>query len=215
MGRRGDYVNFRKLILTLTIAFSAIFTSMLGVSYAYYLATGGPNITVTTGNIDTGVAVVFNQSQYINVNTGIPISASDVDTLAGKSVFTITPDTSILSGADVSVNISVVDLSVDTQLRVSDFKYKLTCVGSQAGTDDVTYEFSGDGTSVTEDVVSSGSLNLGSLSYVEGAYNNTFDVNKIYTCTFRVWLQETTDNQNSLMNRSFSGLFRVNTMFKK
>ena len=208
-------MNFRKLILTLTIAFSAIFTSMLGVSYAYYLATGGPNITVTTGNIDTGLAVVFNQSQYINVNTGIPISASDVDTLAGKSVFTITPDPSILSGADVSVNISVVDLSVDTQLRVSDFKYKLTCVGSQSGASDVTYEFSGDGTSVTEDVVSSGSLNLGSLSYVEGAYNNTFDVNKIYTCTFRVWLQETTDNQNSLMNRSFSGLFRVNTMFKK
>lgn len=215
MGRRGDTVNFRKLILTLTIAFSTIFTSMLGVSYAYYLASGGPNITVTTGNIDTGVAVVFNQSQYINVNTGVPISASDVDTKAGKSVFTITPDTSILSDADVSVNISVVDVSIDTQLRVSDFKYKLTCVGEQAGAEDVSYEFTGDGTSFTEDVISSGSLKLGSLTYMEGAANNTFDINKVYTCTFRVWLQETNANQNSLMNKSFSGLFRVNTIFKK
>ena len=63
-------MKFRNLIFVLATAFSVIFVSMLGTSYAYYIATGGTTINVTTGNIDTGVAVVFNQSQYINVNTG-------------------------------------------------------------------------------------------------------------------------------------------------
>ena len=56
---RGDMMKFRSMILVLTIAFSAIFASMLGTSYAYYVATDGTRLEITTGNIDTGVAVVL------------------------------------------------------------------------------------------------------------------------------------------------------------
>lgn len=202
-------MKFRNLIFVLAIAFSAIFASMIGTSYAYYVATGGTSIDVTTGNIDTGVAVIFEQSQYINVNTGVPINDTDVDTLAGASVFTINPDATILADADVAINVSVIDLSIADALKVADFKYKLTC---NDGTTDIAMA-SGDGTSFTDDVLTKGYLELGTLSTtVTGS--KKLDITKTYTCTLRVWLQETGEDQNALMNKKFSGLIRVNTLFR-
>lgn len=199
-------MKFRSMILVLTIAFSAIFVSMIGTSYAYYIATDGTTVNVTTSNMDTGVAVVFEQSQYINVNTGIPITEEDVDTLASKSVFTITPDTDMLTGAEVALTISIMDVSIAQDLRVSDFKYRLTY--SDGST---TNSVSGDGTDFTDDVVSSGYLKLVTLDTT----NETFDASKTYTCTLSVWLEESGADQNHLMNKKFRGLIKVNTIFKK
>ena len=200
-------MKFRSMILVLTIAFSAIFVSMLGTSYAYYVATDGTSIEVTTGNIDTGVAVVFAQSQYINVYTGVPINASDVNSLASASTFTITPDKTILSDADVAINIGIVELSIDEALIVNDFKYNFVC---NDGSTDVI-NVNGAGTNFTSDVISSGYLKLGTLSTT----TNTFNTNSEYICTLRVWLEETGNNQNNLMNKKFRGLIKVNTLFKK
>lgn len=194
------------MILVLTIAFSAIFVSMIGTSYAYYIATDGTTIRVNTSQMDTGASVVFEKSQYINVNTGIPINSSDVDTLASKSVFTITPDVNVLSNAEALLSISIIDIYISEELRVSNFKYKL--VYSDGTT---TKSVSGDGTDFTDVVVSNGYLNLVTLDTLNG----TFDVNKKYTCTLYVWLEESGTNQNHLMNQKFRGLIKVNTMFKK
>lgn len=215
IGSRGENMSFKKLLFTLFVAFTAIFTSMLGVSYAYYVVNGAPNITVTTGNIDTGMAVVFEQSQYLNVNTGVPINASDVDTKTSASVFTITPDANILDDSDVAINISLVNFSVHDALRVADLKYKLTCVGSVSGSDNTSVEFTGSGSDFSDSVISSGVLNIGTLKYSKGDINNNLDINRTYVCSFRVWLQESNLDQNNLMNRNFSGLFKINTLFKK
>lgn len=200
-------MNFKKLIIVLTIAFSVIFAVMIGTSYAYYFASGGTVLNVTTGSINTGVAVVFKQSQYINVSTGIPISSSDVDTLAENSVFTLTPDTSILNDADVAINISIIDILIDNALRVEEFKYKFVCNDGTTS----TVLSSGDGTNFTDDIISRGTLALGTLS----TSDNTFDVDNTYTCTFSVWLEENNEDQNELMNKKFRGLIKVNTVFKK
>ena len=199
-------MKFRSMILVLTIAFSAIFMTMIGSSYAYYIATDGTTINITTGSVDTGVAVVFKQSQFINVNTGVPITASDVDNLASKSVFTITPDTQMLGGSDAILSISIVDIAIAEELRVSDFKYKLTYSDGS-----VTKSVTGDGTDFTDVILSSGNLKLVSLDTVD----KTFDVNKTYTCTLYVWIEESGAVQNILMNKKFRGLIKVNTMFKK
>lgn len=194
------------MILVLTIAFSAIFVSMIGTSYAYYVASDGTTINVTTSQMDTGVAVVFEQSQYINVNTGVPINSGDVDTLASKSVFTITPDTDMLTGAEVILNISIIDIFIEEALRVSDFKYRLTY--SDGST---TKSVSGDGTDFTDVIISNGYLKLLTLDTVE----KTFDPSKTYTCTLSLWIEESGADQNALMNKKFRGLIKVNTMFKK
>lgn len=200
-------MEFKKMIFVLVIATIIIFAGMFGTSYAYYTSTGGTNLNVSTPNIDTGVAIIFNQSEYINVNTGIPITDSDVDSKASKSIFTLVPDSNILSGYEVHIDINLIDLSIANELRINDFKYKLVCSDGSTST---TLK-SGTGTDFTDNVISSKTLSLGSLSTTD----NSLNVNKTYTCTLSVWLKESGVSQNELMNKKFSGLIKVNTMFKK
>lgn len=200
-------MKFKKFIFVLVITSILAVAGMWGTSYAYYVSTNGTNFNVTTANVDTSLTVVFSQSEYMNMKTGVPISASDVDNYASKSVFTILPNNTLLNGYQVAVNISLINIKIDDALKVSDFKYKLTC--SDGST--TTNLGSGTGASFTSDVLKNNSLSLGSLS----TSANTFNVSKTYTCTLRVWLQDSGSSQNNLMNKSFSGLVKVGTAIKK
>ena len=200
-------MKFKKFIFVLVITSILAVAGMWGTSYAYYVSTNGTNFNVTTANVDTSLTVVFSQSEYMNMKTGVPISASDVDNYASKSVFTILPNNTLLNGYQVAVNISLINIKIDDALKFSDFKYKLTC--SDGST--TTNLGSGTGASFTSDVLKNDSLSLGSLS----TSANTFNASKTYTCTLRVWLQDSGSSQNNLMNKSFSGLVKVGTAIKK
>ncbi len=200
-------MKFKKFIFVLVITSILAVAGMWGTSYAYYVSTNGTNFNVTTANVDTSLTVVFSQSEYMNMKTGVPISASDVDNYASKSVFTILPNNTLLNGYQVAVNISLINIKIDDALKVSDFKYKLTC--SDGST--TTNLGSGTGANFTSDVLKNDSLSLGSLS----TSANTFNASKTYTCTLRVWLQDSGSSQNNLMNKSFSGLVKVGTAIKK
>ena len=200
-------MKFKKFIFVLVITSILAVAGMWGTSYAYYVSTNGTNFNVTTANVDTSLTVVFSQSEYMNMKTGVPISASDVDNYASKSVFTILPNNTLLNGYQVAVNISLINIKIDDALKVSDFKYKLTC--SDGST--TTNLGSGTGASFTSDVLKNDSLSLGSSS----ASANTFNASKTYTCTLRVWLQDSGSSQNNLMNKSFSGLVKVGTAIKR
>lgn len=200
-------MKFKKFIFVLVITSILAVAGMWGTSYAYYVSTNGTNFNVTTANVDTSLTVVFSQSEYMNMKTGVPISASDVDNYVSKSVFTILPNNTLLNGYQVAVNISLINIKIDDALKVSDFKYKLTC--SDGST--TTNLGSGTGASFTSDVLKNDSLSLGSLS----TSANTFNASKTYTCTLRVWLQDSGSSQNNLMNKSFSGLVKVGTAIKK
>lgn len=200
-------MKFKKFIFVLVITSILAVAGMWGTSYAYYVSTNGTNFNVTTANVDTSLTVVFSQSEYMNMKTGVPISASDVDNYASKSVFTILPNNTLLNGYQVAVNISLINIKIDDALKVSDFKYKLTC--SDGST--TTNLGRGTGASFTSDVLKNDSLSLGSLS----TSANTFNASKTYTCTLRVWLQDSGSSQNNLMNKSFSGLVKVGTAIKK
>lgn len=200
-------MKFKKFIFVLVITSILAVAGMWGTSYAYYVSTNGTNFNVTTANVDTSLTVVFSQSEYMNMKTGVPISASDVDNYASKSVFTILPNNTLLNGYQVAVNISLINIKIDDALKVSDFKYKLTC--SDGST--TTNLGNGTGASFTSDVLKNDSLSLGSLS----TSANTFNASKTYTCTLRVWLQDSGSSQNNLMNKSFSGLVKVGTAIKK
>lgn len=200
-------MKFKKFIFVLVITSILAVAGMWGTSYAYYVSTNGTNFNVTTANVDTSLTVVFSQSEYMNMKTGVPISASDVDNYASKSVFTILPNNTLLNGYQVAINISLINIKIDDALKVSDFKYKLTC--SDGST--TTNLGSGTGASFTSDVLKNDSLSLGSLS----TSANTFNASKTYTCTLRVWLQDSGSSQNNLMNKSFSGLVKVGTAIKK
>ena len=83
-------MEFKKLILILTITISIIVISLMGVSYAWYsLSNSSTNFNVTTGG--DNITVLYAQSEYVNITTGIPILEADVPTKAGISRFTVTP----------------------------------------------------------------------------------------------------------------------------
>ena len=195
-------MKFKQMLFVLTVTTSIIFACMLGSSYAYYTLSNGTTVTATTGEFDANVSVVFSESEYINLKTGVPINSTDVDKYASASKFTLIPDATKLQGYDVAVKIAISNITIDTELKISDFKYDLKC---NDGSSTTTIK-SGTGADFT-----STELEIGTLS----TQNSTFNVSKTYNCALRLWLQETGSNQNALMNKSFSGLIKVNSVYRK
>ena len=195
-------MKFKHMLFALTVTTSIIFACMLGSSYAYYTLSNGTTVTATTGEFDANVSVVFSESEYINLKTGVPINSTDVDKYASASKFTLIPDATKLQGYDVAVKIAISNITIDTELKISDFKYDLKC---NDGSSTTTIK-SGTGADFT-----STELEIGTLS----TQNSTFNVSKTYNCALRLWLQETGSNQNALMNKSFSGLIKVNSVYRK
>ena len=202
-------MSFKKMIFVLTITVSAIFLLMFGTSYAYYISDADINLNITTGNFDADVAVVFNQNQYVNLNNGIPITEAEVSEKASKSIFTLVPNKSVLEGYDVSVTISLIDISIDEELRANDFRYNLTC-NSGSSEFSLTPDNMGTGEDFTEDILESGNLVLGTIST-----NDNFDINNTYTCSFAVYLLENQEDQNHLMNKNFSARLKIDSSFRK
>lgn len=195
-------MKFKHMLFVLTVTTSIIFACMLGSSYAYYTLSNGTTVTATTGEFDANVSVVFSESEYINLKTGVPINSTDIDKYASASRFTLIPDATKLQGYDVAVKIAISNITIDTALKISDFKYDLKC---NDGSSTTTIK-SGTGADFT-----STELEIGTLS----TQNSTFNVSKTYNCALRLWLQETGSNQNALMNKSFSGLIKVNSVYRK
>lgn len=195
-------MKFKHMLFVLTVTTSIIFACMLGSSYAYYTLSNGTTVTATTGEFDANVSVVFSEIEYINLKTGVPINSTDVDKYASASKFTLIPDATKLQGYDVAVKIAISNITIDTALKISDFKYDLKC---NDGSSTTTIK-SGTGADFT-----STELEIGTLS----TQNSTFNVSKTYNCALRLWLQETGSNQNALMNKSFSGLIKVNSVYRK
>lgn len=195
-------MKFKHMLFVLTVTTSIIFACMLGSSYAYYTLSNGTTVTATTGEFDANVSVVFSEREYINLKTGVPINSTDVDKYASASKFTLIPDATKLQGYDVAVKIAISNITIDTELKISDFKYDLKC---NDGSSTTTIK-SGTGADFT-----STELEIGTLS----TQNSTFNVSKTYNCALRLWLQETGSNQNALMNKSFSGLIKVNSVYRK
>lgn len=195
-------MKFKHMLFVLTVTTSIIFACMLGSSYAYYTLSNGTTVTATTGEFDANVSVVFSESEYINLKTGVPINSTDVDKYASASKFTLIPDATKLRGYDVAVKIAISNITIDTEFKTSDFKYDLKC---NDGSSTTTIK-SGTGADFT-----STELEIGTLS----TQNSTFNVSKTYNCALRLWLQETGNNQNALMNKSFSGLIKVNSVYRK
>ena len=195
-------MKFKHMLFVLTVTTSIIFACMLGSSYAYYTLSNGTTVTATTGEFDANISVVFSESEYINLKTGVPINSTDVDKYASTSKFTLIPDATKLRGYDVAVKIAISNITIDTALKISDFKYDLK---GNDGSSTTTIK-SGTGADFT-----STELEIGTLS----TQNSTFNVSKTYNCALRLWLQETGSNQNALMNKSFSGLIKVNSVYRK
>lgn len=204
-------VKFKKLMLVLTFTVSIIFVTVIGATYAYYNISGG-SVNVTTGEEDTSVSIIFNNSDYIDLNTGIPISSSDIENMASSTTFTLTPDNSIINDYDISADIILSNIEIDEELKNNSFKYRLECTHSVTNNKQV---FNGDFTSLKNDNY----LTIASLSTTEEGNNNFYiDPNyssQNYSCILYVWLEESGENQNNLMGKHFGANIEIYSMMKK
>lgn len=201
VGIRGDIVTFKRLLIILSFAVTVLIVILLGTSYAWYTfdnaVTSFNNVQTFSDNIDT--AVVFTNSSNIGTTVGIPILVSDVEESSEKTIFTVTPSTT-LSGREVAFQISLIDLKIDSALTgVSSLKYSLLQTVDGTTTTIKSGNFSG----VTAD-----SLIL-STTTVPSA-----KLGKTYSYEFRLWLEEDNSNQNALMGKKLEGYIKVNTAIR-
>lgn len=201
VGIRGDIVTFKRLLIILSFAVTVLIVILLGTSYAWYTfdnaVTSFNNVQTFSDNIDT--AVVFTNSSNIGTTVGIPILTSDVEERSEKTIFTVTPSTT-LSGREVAFQISLIDLKIDSALTgVSSLKYSLLQTVDGTTTTIKSGNFSG----VTAD-----SLIL-STTTVPSA-----NLGKTYSYEFRLWLEEDNSNQNALMGKKLEGYIKVNTAIR-
>ena len=201
VGIRGDIVTFKRLLIILSFAVTVLIVILLGTSYAWYTfdnaVTSFNNVQTFSDNIDT--AVVFTNSSNIGTTVGIPILASDVEERSEKTIFTVTPSTT-LSGREVAFQISLIDLKIDSALTgVSSLKYSLLQTVDGTTTKIKSGNFSG----VTAD-----SLILSTITVPEA------NLGKTYSYEFRLWLEEDNSNQNALMGKKLEGYIKVNTAIR-
>lgn len=201
VGIRGDIVTFKRLLIILSFAVTVLIVILLGTSYAWYTfdnaVTSFNNVQTFSDNIDT--AVVFTNSSNIGTTVGIPILASDVEERSEKTIFTVTPSTT-LSGREVAFQISLIDLKIDSALTgVSSLKYSLLQTVDGTTTTIKSGNFSG----VTAD-----SLILSTITVPEAKLGKT------YSYEFRLWLEEDNSNQNALMGKKLEGYIKVNTAIR-
>lgn len=203
-------MKFRKLMLVLTFTVSIIFVTVIGATYAYYNTSSG-SIGGTTGNVGNPINVVFNNSDYVDFNVGVPISSSDVETKASKTTFTLTPNNAIINDYDISADIMLSNIDIDNALKVSDFKYRLICTHSVTGN---SQTFNGTGSSLN-----SNSYTIASLSTTNTGndifYIDTNANSQNYSCTLYLWLEESGVSQNTLMGKHFGANIVVSSMMKK
>jgi len=191
-------MEFKKLMGVLTIAVTVIVVALLAFSLAWYsFSNGQTSFETSTGS--GNVSVIFAQSQYINTTTGVPISSSDVDTKADKTIFTVSSDATALAGYTLATQISLVDINLDSALRVSDFHYQLLQTVN--------------GTTTT--VASGTGVTIGSNTELVLKSMSTVTVGATYTYELRVWLQDSGVSQNDLMQKNFSARVQVSSAAKK
>lgn len=196
-------MSFKRLLIILTFVVHAIVIMLLGTSYAWYQF---DNAVTTFSELQTfddsinELSIIFTNSNNINTVVGVPILAADVAEYSSKTRFTITPNSSYLSGRDVAFQISLIDLVIDKELtEVKDLKYSLL---ETIGDGSTTTIASGNFKDFSDDT-----LVLKPMSQV-----STFDVT--YSYEFRIWLEETGANQNNLMGKVLAGKIEVSSAIR-
>lgn len=186
-------MEFKKLIVVLTLTVIILVMISLGASFAWYsFANSGTNFQTTTSNDD--ITVTYTQDDYINTTTGVPITEEEVATKASKNQFSVLAGNN-LNGYQVAIQIMLTNIQIDDALKIDDFKYQLL--------ENSQVIASGTGTTIGDNT---------DLIIKE---QSNITVGTTYNYELRVWLAETGVSQNELMGKSFSAQVKIASTMKK
>ena len=189
-------MEFKKLLIILSIALSITIGIMFGVSYGWYEYSNA-KISIKGNTIKEIPTVIFTSSDNIVTNNIMPILDEDKYNYGEKNIFTITIGEN-LKDYDIGIEIFLKDIKISEELKIKDYKYELLQNGKTIST--------GDFSNIGMDT----NLNIMPLTIIKpDKYPQT------YTYELYIWLSETGTNQNNLMNKKFSAKINVNSALKK
>ena len=116
-------MKFNKTLFVILLFVICMFAIMLSSSYAWYSFTNGSTtFDVATNNDD--IKVVYHTGMYINTTSALPISEKEIDEYSEKNKFSIDLNDKNLVNK-LLVDISLIDIEIDNELKSNDFKYDL------------------------------------------------------------------------------------------
>ena len=181
--------NIKKdMFYKLLIAIAIVIPIIIGFSYAYIMASvsGIDNPTSLNGTAITSFNFSLNtvNDGYIDATNLVPLEPNQVSTFAPKGDFTVALGQATY---DVSYSILLTNITMSSELKIEDFKWKLVCTSCSTTANDATGDF--DGLTTTEITLNSG------LSLAP----NSSESYALY-----VYLAESGEDQLSLLNKNFS-----------
>lgn len=184
-------MNFKKLILVLSLTVVLMISLLLGFSYAWYATTTSTSFNLGTPSQDV-LSIDFQTSDYVSTTTGIPLLDSEVETLADKTLFTVKASDNMNYTAKYTILLK--DIIIADELKNASFRWALLKDGVSVASSD----FSGIGTATTLDL-----------------YTTTLVLNATNADSYelRIWLSENNGNQNGMMNKAFSARVAIKTFF--
>lgn len=182
------------MILILSITITVIVIGAFGVSYGYYAYTSA-NTLFNVSTIKALPTITYAQSSNLNETVGIPINENNYATNASKSQFTITYGSN-LSGYDVAIKISLTNITIDSALKNSYFRYKLVRGGT---------------------VIASGNFSsVGSSLVLKGAEKKSItSYPTVENYILYIYLADSGSEQNAMMGKKFSAKITVDTVAVK
>ena len=179
-------------MLIITLIVITVFALSLSASYAWYTYSGGAtDFDSVTSEVDLNV--IYAQSQIITTTTSLPIKDEEKEKYADTNIFTVSAPEELYNH-QVILTISLINIEIDEELKSQDFKYELlenNEVIAQGSGKDFT-----ENTKVLKDIIE-----------INPTQNYTFGL--------RIWLSETGESQNELMNKSFKAQIQVDSVAKK
>lgn len=191
-----------KIMFGMLIICALCLPLIIGASYAVYTLDdteqkSEEKVKLTTSNLD----VTFEANEYMSNTNGRLIKPDEVSERADFSLFTITNSTETSNTIKYNISITDIETTYDEAtksypLMSKDFKWRLMSVGE------------------VETLVSEGSFEGVETSSLEitNELDLTLEPGEEITYKLYMWLEETTENQNHLLNRSFKSKISVNSI---
>ena len=189
-------MEFRKIIILLSVTVSIMLGVLLGVSYGWY-AYANAESSIIGSTIKEAPMIVFAQTENIIVKQNMPIYDEDKYLYGNKNSFTITLGKN-LENYETGIEIVLNDIKMDESLKIENYKYELL---------------------ENKQVISSGNFSqLGENTQIK-LIPLTIMTPEVYPYTYAyelyIWLSEDNTNQNELMNKQFGAAINVNSAIKK
>ena len=189
-------MEFKKIIIILSITTIVSICLIFGTSYAWYSYSNAAT-RVEGKTKEEAPTVIFAQTEYLHFKEIMPIKDEDRYNYGNKNSFSITIGEN-LSEYQVGIEISLKDVIMSNELKIANYKYELLQNGM---------------------VVSNGNFsNIGgtrALSLIPMTELHPAAYPQTYNYELYIWLSDDGTDQNNLMNKGFSAKININSATKK